>query len=319
MFYYDHTLAEDVPSWTYLGFGIGLFAYQTLDAIDGKQARRTGSSSPLGQLFDHGCDTLSTTLVALALIHTLKLGLSWQSKLLTASLWLPFYLAQLLEYHVGLVRTHVGNMGVTEGQLGQVAIMIVAALTGDSIFSSTIVSYAPFLVGIIPNFITVCDILITFVIISSLLFAGFLFFEMISNKKTLGGKLYALWGTNPIFMVIFNLYMLDPKDDFTSRNASAMIMAIGIIFTLVSTKVIISSMAMMHINSFQIEPLLFSGYFYFHYFYKGPKADEYAHYALVLAAVISFILYLKFVRVCIIQITQHLGIYCFSIKKPKQN
>jgi hypothetical protein len=27
---------------------------QTLDAIDGKQARRTGSSSPLGQLFDHG-------------------------------------------------------------------------------------------------------------------------------------------------------------------------------------------------------------------------------------------------------------------------
>jgi phosphatidylglycerophosphate synthase len=28
--------------------------YQTLDAVDGKQARRTGTSSPLGQLFDHG-------------------------------------------------------------------------------------------------------------------------------------------------------------------------------------------------------------------------------------------------------------------------
>ena len=34
--------------------------YQTLDAIDGKQARRTNSSSPLGELFDHGCDSLST-------------------------------------------------------------------------------------------------------------------------------------------------------------------------------------------------------------------------------------------------------------------
>jgi len=54
MFFYDQTLAEDVPRWTYLGFGIGIFVYQTLDAIDGKQARRTGSSSPLGQLFDHG-------------------------------------------------------------------------------------------------------------------------------------------------------------------------------------------------------------------------------------------------------------------------
>lgn len=35
-------------------FGIGLFVYQSLDAIDGKQARRTGMSGPLGELFDHG-------------------------------------------------------------------------------------------------------------------------------------------------------------------------------------------------------------------------------------------------------------------------
>ena len=27
---------------------------QTFDAVDGKQARRTNSSSPLGELFDHG-------------------------------------------------------------------------------------------------------------------------------------------------------------------------------------------------------------------------------------------------------------------------
>ena len=39
--------------------GLGLFTYQALDAIDGKQARRTDSSSPLGELFDHGCDCLS--------------------------------------------------------------------------------------------------------------------------------------------------------------------------------------------------------------------------------------------------------------------
>lgn len=47
---------EDVPRWCSLLFAAALFLYQTLDAIDGKQARRTNSSSPLGQLFDHGCD-----------------------------------------------------------------------------------------------------------------------------------------------------------------------------------------------------------------------------------------------------------------------
>lgn len=48
------------PLWAYLLCAIGLFVYQSLDAIDGKQARRTNSSSPLGELFDHGCDSLST-------------------------------------------------------------------------------------------------------------------------------------------------------------------------------------------------------------------------------------------------------------------
>jgi ethanolaminephosphotransferase len=34
--------------WVYLFGAFALFMYQTLDAIDGKQARRTGTSGPLG-------------------------------------------------------------------------------------------------------------------------------------------------------------------------------------------------------------------------------------------------------------------------------
>lgn len=48
------------PFWAYILGALGLFIYQSLDAIDGKQARRTNSSSPLGELFDHGCDSIST-------------------------------------------------------------------------------------------------------------------------------------------------------------------------------------------------------------------------------------------------------------------
>lgn len=49
--------------WAYIACACGLFIYQSLDAIDGKQARRTNSSSPLGELFDHGCDSLSTGML----------------------------------------------------------------------------------------------------------------------------------------------------------------------------------------------------------------------------------------------------------------
>lgn len=33
------------------------------DGIDGKQARRTGSSGPLGELFDHGLDSYTAALI----------------------------------------------------------------------------------------------------------------------------------------------------------------------------------------------------------------------------------------------------------------
>ena len=56
--------ASERPPWpATLAAAVGLFLYQSLDAIDGKQARRTGTSSPLGELFDHGCDSLSTGLL----------------------------------------------------------------------------------------------------------------------------------------------------------------------------------------------------------------------------------------------------------------
>jgi phosphatidylglycerophosphate synthase len=48
--------------------GMGLFVYQTLDAIDGKQARRTGSSNSLGELFDHGCDSVSMGEITIVLV-----------------------------------------------------------------------------------------------------------------------------------------------------------------------------------------------------------------------------------------------------------
>jgi hypothetical protein len=36
--------------------------YSLLDNLDGRQARRTGTSSPLGELFDHGCDCLAVAV-----------------------------------------------------------------------------------------------------------------------------------------------------------------------------------------------------------------------------------------------------------------
>jgi phosphatidylglycerophosphate synthase len=50
------SFGETVPHWLLmLGFLANLW-YQTIDAVDGKQARRTNNCSPLGQILDHNLD-----------------------------------------------------------------------------------------------------------------------------------------------------------------------------------------------------------------------------------------------------------------------
>lgn len=71
---YSPNARLEPPRWACALCALGLFIYQSLDAIDGKQARRTNSSSPLGELFDHGCDSISTVFVALSACISAQLG-----------------------------------------------------------------------------------------------------------------------------------------------------------------------------------------------------------------------------------------------------
>jgi len=72
---YDFTAsAKDslhpIPNWAWALMSLLLFASHTLDGIDGKQARRTGTSSPLGELFDHGCDAWAAVFIATTFYNT---------------------------------------------------------------------------------------------------------------------------------------------------------------------------------------------------------------------------------------------------------
>ena len=72
MLRYDYTFKEDLPSSCFFFAAFCIFTYMNLDAIDGKQARRTKTSSPLGQLFDHGCDSFSVAFTMLAVCQAVK-------------------------------------------------------------------------------------------------------------------------------------------------------------------------------------------------------------------------------------------------------
>lgn len=125
LLWYNPTLDQDCPGWVYVTFSIGLFLYQTFDAVDGTQARRTGQSGPLGELFDHGVDAVNTTLEVLLFAGSMNMGQSWSTVTVLFACLLTFYVQTWEEYH-----THVLTLGAVSGPVeGIVTLCVVFALT----------------------------------------------------------------------------------------------------------------------------------------------------------------------------------------------
>jgi phosphatidylglycerophosphate synthase len=126
----DH--AGEEARWVFGVHAVALFIYQHLDAVDGKQARRTGSSSPLGQLFDHGCDCFVNFLCVMNCSACLHFGAGPRMAIFALSLCLPFFVQQWAEYHTGLCQTSNGYVGVTEGITLLVAIEAWTGVAGTA-------------------------------------------------------------------------------------------------------------------------------------------------------------------------------------------
>jgi ethanolaminephosphotransferase len=109
--------------------------------MDGKQARRTGSSSPLGQLFDHGVDCL-------CLLSHLSMVQAWLQAppplllRIQAFLQFSFFCAQWEEYYTGVLPHATGNVGVTEVNIGLALVSLAnAALSRgarDALYSADV-------------------------------------------------------------------------------------------------------------------------------------------------------------------------------------
>ncbi|KAJ7894550.1 CDP-alcohol phosphatidyltransferase-domain-containing protein [Mycena leptocephala] len=128
-----------VPSWVYFSFAIGLFLYQSFDAIDGKQARRTGMAGPLGEMFDHGCDAMNTTLEVILASQALNLGRSWWTVASQMATLANFYLTTWEEYHTGQLYLGVFS-GPVEGILIIVAIFAISGVYGPSFWDTGILT-----------------------------------------------------------------------------------------------------------------------------------------------------------------------------------
>ncbi|XP_074077171.1 cholinephosphotransferase 1 [Macrotis lagotis] len=130
---YCPTATEQAPLWMYITCGLAIFIYQSLDAIDGKQARRTNCCSPLGELIDHGCDSISTVFVSLGASIAVGLGShpNWLFFCCFIGMFL-FYCAHWETYVSGVLRFR--KVDVTEVQLAIVVIFFITSIGGSAMW-----------------------------------------------------------------------------------------------------------------------------------------------------------------------------------------
>lgn len=76
LLYQRNVLGAVAPSG-WFAMSAAVFFYMTMDAIDGKQARRTNTSSPLGDIMDHGTDVLVMGAVTVGLATMLGIVDRW--------------------------------------------------------------------------------------------------------------------------------------------------------------------------------------------------------------------------------------------------
>ena len=112
--YYTQFKGGFVPPWACFFSAFCYLLYQILDNIDGKQARRTKSSSPLGLLVDHGTDACTTFFITCGLGAILCLNTTYQYILLWIMIIVPFYLNNWEEYITGIMSLPFIN-GINEG------------------------------------------------------------------------------------------------------------------------------------------------------------------------------------------------------------
>ena len=129
----DPSISNQVSSWIYVYIAISIWIYQLLDALDGKQARRTKTSSVLGELFDHGWDAITWAIMTLIYCYIFSYGSSygsWVAIVFQLGIFVLFTFEKRFTYEL---RTAVGEFGTIETHYLYMLFLLLRAHIGPEI------------------------------------------------------------------------------------------------------------------------------------------------------------------------------------------
>uniref|UniRef100_A0A0K0EV68 diacylglycerol cholinephosphotransferase n=1 Tax=Strongyloides venezuelensis TaxID=75913 RepID=A0A0K0EV68_STRVS len=305
---YCYTAKEVAPRWTYFLAALGVFLYQTLDALDGKQARRTNSSSPLGELFDHGCDSLTQVFVTLNICYAMQIGdvpsLCFIINIISVIL---FYAAQWATYCTGIMKFN--KFDVTEAQWSVMLILLISGIFGPEIWSMSIFGLK------IKYFILFCSL-------SGCLIQFFNYMNSVFNEGN-GKNGSTIAGTSiifpliPLLLVCIPFYFIFTGSTTTiyTDHITLLCFCFGAVGAKATNRLIIAHMSKSELKAFDLIYLAPISILLNQYY------DNYINEFTILkyATIYAYTNLLVFCISICNQFCSYLNIYCFSLGKQRDN
>nr|CAB3230080.1 choline/ethanolaminephosphotransferase 1-like [Phallusia mammillata] len=302
---YCPTATEIAPRWIYIFNGVALFIYQSLDAIDGKQARRTNSSTPLGELFDHGCDSVSTALVACAICVSMRLGYhTWVMCFVCLSSYVTFYFGHWASYVTGTLS--FGLIDVTEVQLSSIGIFLLTGMFGPEIWSAPvpILGY-PLHAG--PILFIALGTTATYIRFSRLILAG----GCGENGATIADTSVLSPGINMAIVVVFALSIASQSKTFLVQLHPVLyLIFIGLVSAKVTNRLVVAHMTRSELKILDTSLIGLLLLFLNQYF--GSYINE--HLLLWVCFIHSCVDLTQYLTHTYNEIANHLNIYVFSLR-----
>lgn len=205
--------------------------YIILDNADGKQARRTRTSSPLGLLLDHGLDALTTTIVAFNCSFMASTGNnSLSSYYLFFGLYWGYFICNYEEYRTG--KMFLGKInGPDEGNFIVFLSALVSFIFGPEFWQIKIYAY-----------FRIVDLLILFVFIGSIQCTVEALLHILKNKSDHIKEIKifvedSFWIMNAMILPYLTFYF---DKNFYFRNLTFFLFLISCIFLRIGVEVLIN-------------------------------------------------------------------------------
>lgn len=294
-----------IPSWVFALVAANIFISYTLDGIDGKQARRTQTSGPLGELFDHGLDSWTTVFIPIFLYSIFgRPDFSLPPRRLYFVCWnvfFNFYITHVEKYNTGILYL---PWSYDMSMLASVAMFGVTSVLTHNTWKSIIFK----------NY-SLCELLeLLFYVTSCIFNIPVVVYNLYVAHVTKKGKNLGIWeGSRPLiplllFLALSLIWLHYSPTNIIERDPRAFCLLSGNIFSNICCRLIIAQMSNTRCQIFNWMLLPFSVIILVSILV--PSLELFLLYVMLMVSITYHIHY----GTCVVkQMCDHFDIMCFRI------